>query len=46
MKETAPFGWRDNRMKERLVKRCIAEVLPAGVDADAIFEVVKAQDEY
>ena len=44
--ETAPFGWRDNRIKERLVRRCIADVLPDDMDADAIFEVVKAQDEY
>lgn len=46
VKKTAPFGWRDNRMKERLVKRCIADVLPAEVDTGAIFEVVKAQDDY
>jgi len=46
VRETAPFGWRDNRIKERLVKRCIADVLPAEVDTDAIFEVVKAQDDY
>ena len=46
VKETAPFGWRDNRMKERLVRRCIAEVLPAELDPDAILEVVREQDEY
>lgn len=46
VKDTAPFGWREHRMKERQVKRSIADVLPPGIDADAIFEVVKAQDEY
>ncbi|WP_319546839.1 type I restriction endonuclease subunit R [Ruegeria conchae] len=44
--ENAPFEWRDNRIKERLVQRCISAVLPSDIDANAIFEVVKAQDEY
>jgi hypothetical protein len=33
-------------MKERRVLRCIKEVLPDGVDVDAIFEIVRAQNEY
>lgn len=46
LRSHAPDGWRDNRMKERLVKRCIAEALPEDADAEAIFEIVKAQYEY
>lgn len=46
LRNHAPYGWRDNRMKERRVLRCIKEVLPDGVDVDAIFEIVRAQNEY
>lgn len=46
LRGNAPYGWRDNRMKERLVYRCIVNSLPEGVDAELIFEIVKAQHEY
>lgn len=46
LRANAPDGWRDNRMKERLVRRCIADALPKTFDADVIFEIVKAQHEY
>ncbi len=46
LRANAPDGWRDNRMKERLVKRCIREALPANAKPDVIFEIVKAQHEY
>jgi type I restriction enzyme R subunit len=46
LQASAPDGWRDNRMKERLVRRCIADALSGNFDAHVIFEVVKAQHEY
>ena len=46
LRENAPYGWRNNKMKERLVNRCIVNALPEGIDAELIFEIVKVQHEY
>lgn len=46
MRETAPFGWRGNAMKERKVRRCIEHVLNDPEDAERIFELLKNRSEY
>jgi type I restriction enzyme, R subunit len=44
-----PHDWVGNMLKERVVKRAISHVLPDDFDPrklDALFDLVKAQDEY
>ncbi len=46
IKATAPDGWRGNRMKERQVKNCLAEMIEDPDEIDRIVEILKAQSEY
>lgn len=42
-----PHDWVGNRMKEKVVKLAIANVLPDGFDRlDELFDLIKARDEY
>ncbi len=46
VRETAPFGWRGNAMKERKVRRCLTQVLDDPDAVERIFEILKNQSEY
>ncbi|OOY27798.1 restriction endonuclease subunit R [Thioclava sp. L04-15] len=46
VRETAPFGWRGNAMKERKVRRCLEQVLDDPETVERIFEILKNQSEY
>ncbi|MCV2894746.1 type I restriction endonuclease subunit R [Lentibacter sp. XHP0401] len=46
VRETAPFGWRGNAMKERKVRRCLEQALDDPETVEQIFEVLKNQHEY
>lgn len=43
---TAKDGWRDNKIKEREVKRAIKQKLPENVSVQEVLDVIKNQDEY
>lgn len=46
VRETAPFGWRGNRMRERKVWRCLQQILDDPDDLERVFEILKNQNEY
>ncbi len=46
VRDTAPFGWRGNKMRERKVRRCLEHVLDDPDAVEGIFEVLKNQNEY
>jgi len=46
MRDTAPFGWRGNTMRERKVRRCLEQVLNDPETMEQIFNVLKNQHEY
>lgn len=46
VRETAPFGWRGNAMKERKVRRCLEQILDDPETVERIFEILKNQSEY
>ncbi len=46
VRETAPFGWRGNTMRERKVWRCLEQVLDDAKTVERIFEILKNQNEY
>lgn len=46
IRETAPFGWRGNAMKERRVRRGLEQVLNDPETVERIFEILKNQSEY
>ncbi len=46
VRETAPFGWRGNAMKERKVRRCLEQVLDDPETVERILEILKNQSEY
>jgi type I restriction enzyme R subunit len=46
VRETAPFNWRGNRMRERKVWRCVEQVLDDPDTVERIFEILKNQSEY
>ena len=41
-----PDGWKDSQMKQRIVRRAIANILKDNSLLDAVFELAKAQSEY
>lgn len=43
---TAKDGWRDNKIKEREVKRAIKRKLPENFSVQEVLDVIKNQDEY
>ncbi|MEP0451790.1 MAG: type I restriction endonuclease subunit R, partial [Roseibium sp.] len=46
VRDTAPFGWRGNKMRERKVRRCLEHVLDDPDAVEGIYEVLKNQSEY
>ena len=47
VRTSKPHNWVGNAMKEKVVRRAIAQVLPDGFDRlDELFDLVKARDEY
>jgi len=46
VKYTAKDGWRNNKIKEREVKRAIKQKLPESISVNEVIEVIKNQDEY
>ena len=46
MRETAPFGWRGNVMRERKVRRCLEQILNDPETVAHIFNIFKNQNEY
>jgi type I restriction enzyme R subunit len=46
IRTTKKDGWRGNVLKEREVKYAIRKRLPENCDIDAIFDIIKNQDEY
>ncbi|PAU95374.1 restriction endonuclease subunit R [Aliifodinibius salipaludis] len=46
VKYTAKDGWRDNKIKEREVKRAIKQKLPEKFNVQEVLDVIKNQDEY
>ena len=46
VKQTRPDGWRENVVKERVVKNAIKKVLNDATEAERIFQIIKQQREY
>ena len=47
IRTSKPHNWVGNAMKEKVVRRAVAQVLPDGFDRlDELFDLVKARDEY
>ena len=46
VKYTAKDGWRENKIKEREVKRAIKQDLPENYSVQEVLDVIKNQDEY
>ena len=46
IRSTKKDGWRGHVLKEREVKYAIRKRLPVNYDIDAIFDIIKNQDEY
>lgn len=46
VRDTAPFGWRGTKMRERKVWRCLEQVLHDPNAVERVFEILKNQSEY
>lgn len=46
VRQTVPFGWRGNAMKERKVRRCLEQVLDDPEAVERIYEILKSHSEY
>lgn len=46
IRQTAQQGWRGNKMKERMLRRKLSELIEDEGDLDRVFDVIKAQHEY
>ena len=46
IRQTAQQGWRGSKMKERMLRRKLSELITDDDDLDRIFEIVRAQNEY
>jgi type I restriction enzyme R subunit len=46
VKQTRPDGWRENVIKERVVKNAIRKFLNDATEAERIFQIIKQQREY
>ena len=46
VKQARPDGWRENLVKERVVKNAIKKVLNDAAEAERIFQIIKQQREY
>ena len=43
---TAQTGWRGNKMKERMLRRKLLEILDTEEAVDGIIEIIRSHDEY
>ncbi|WP_420024046.1 type I restriction enzyme subunit R domain-containing protein (plasmid) [Cereibacter azotoformans] len=46
IRETAQIGWRGNKMKERMLRRRLAELLEDNEAVERIIEIIRTHDEY
>nr|WP_312053710.1 hypothetical protein [Brevundimonas diminuta] len=46
IRSTAQTGWRGNRMKERMLRRKLLEILDTEDAVDSIMEIIRSHDEY
>jgi type I restriction enzyme R subunit len=46
IRSTAQTGWRGNKMKERMLRRRLIEILDSDETVDNIIEIIRSQDEY
>jgi type I restriction enzyme R subunit len=46
IRSTAQTGWRGNRMKERMLRRKLREILDTDDAVDSILEIIRSHDEY
>ena len=46
IRQTAQQGWRGSKMKERMLRRKLTELIESDDDLDRVFEIIKAQNEY
>jgi type I restriction enzyme R subunit len=46
IRSTAQTGWRGNRMKERMLRRKLQEILDTEEAVDSIIEIIRSHDEY
>jgi len=46
IRETAQTGWRENRMKERMLRRKLGEALRDEEAIDLVIEIIRSHDEY
>ncbi|AZB55469.1 HsdR family type I site-specific deoxyribonuclease [Cereibacter sphaeroides] len=46
IRETAQIGWRGNKMKERMLRRRLAELLEDDEAVERIIEIIRTHDEY
>ena len=46
IRNTAQSGWRDNKMKERMIRRKLLEIFDTEDDANKIIEIIRLHDEY
>jgi type I restriction enzyme R subunit len=46
IRSTAQTGWRGNKMKERMLRRKLQEILDTDDAVDSIIEIIRSHDEY
>ncbi len=46
IRSTAQTGWRGNKMKERMLRRKLLEILDSEDAVDSIIEIIRSHDEY
>jgi len=46
VRETAQTGWRGNKMKERMLRRKLSEVLEDEEAVEQIIEIIRSHHEY
>ena len=46
IRDTAQTGWRGNRMKERMLRRKLEEILEGEEAIDLVIEIIRSHDAY
>jgi type I restriction enzyme R subunit len=46
IRSTAQTGWRGNKMKERMLRRKLQEILDTDDAVDRVIEIIRSHDEY
>ena len=46
VRATAQTGWRGNKMKERMIRRKLIEMLDSEEAVDSIIDIIRSHDEY